>query len=453
MRRVVMGLLFFPRGGSAQVVRYLSRSLPGAGWASSIACGSLGAEGEQSHAGTFFAGLDVHPLDYTHSLEADDPVAADPPFHPSYEDRPDAPDRVFASVAEPEYERLVDAWARQLDRAGAGRADLLHLHHLTPINEAAERAFPGVPRVGHIHGTELAMVRAIDAGAPPEWRHAEEWADRMRRWARSCERLLVLSPVGVELVPDLLGVEPERVVWSPNGFEPEYFEPRRKRGDERAAHWTRWLVEDPRGWDASGEPGSVRYSAEEMAVFAGDSRALIFSGRFTALKRIPLMIAAYVKASARFERRAPLVLLGGFPGEFEGPHPLEVIEQTGARDVFLAGWRPHDQLGEGLNASDALVLASAHEEFGQVVVEAMACGIPPIAANAHGPSEVVDDGRTGWLFTPEDEDDLAGALVEAVNDDAERERRGQEALAEARAHYSWPAIAKDVALVYESVLA
>ena len=77
-----------------------------------------------------------------------------------------------------------------------------------------------MPRVGHIHGTELAMLRAIDAGAPPEWEHAEEWAERMRRWAGSCERLLVLSPVGVELVPELLGVEAERVVWSPNGFEP-----------------------------------------------------------------------------------------------------------------------------------------------------------------------------------------------------------------------------------------
>jgi glycosyltransferase involved in cell wall biosynthesis len=447
-----MGLLFFPRGGSAQVVRYLSRSLPGAGWDAAIACGSLGVEGEQSHAGTFFPGLKIHALDYTPSLDAADPVAADPPFHPSYEDRPGAPDRVFASVAEPEYERLVETWIGQLEQAGAGDADLLHLHHLTPINEAAERAFPGVPRVGHIHGTELAMVRAIDAGATPEWRHGEEWADRMRRWAGGCERLFVLSPVGVELVPGVLGVPPERVVWSPNGFEPEYFQPLRKRGEERVAHWRRWLVEDPQGWDHSGQPGSVRYSEEDVQAFAGDSRALIFSGRYTALKRIPLMISAYAKATRHFERRAPLVLLGGFPGEYEGLHPLDVIEETGTEGVFLAGWRPHDQLGEGLNAADALVLASAHEEFGQVVVEAMACGIPPIAANAHGPGEIVDHGKTGWLFTPDDEDSLAEALVAAVNDEEERERRGAAALEEARAHYSWPAIAKDVAGVYEGVL-
>ena len=42
----------------------------------------------------------------------------------------------------------------------------------------------------------------------------------MRHWARRCERLLVLSPDAVRRVPDLLGVEPERVAWAPNGFDP-----------------------------------------------------------------------------------------------------------------------------------------------------------------------------------------------------------------------------------------
>src|SRR5919201_6996645 len=108
--RVVMGLLFFPRGGSAQVARYLARSLPG--WDVTIACGSLGAPGELSHAATFYAGLDVRPLDYTPLASAPDPVAAG--FQPSYEDRPGAPDRVFAGVDDADYERLVGIWERQL---------------------------------------------------------------------------------------------------------------------------------------------------------------------------------------------------------------------------------------------------------------------------------------------------------------------------------------------------
>ncbi|MGH2715442.1 MAG: hypothetical protein ACRDM7_16425, partial [Thermoleophilaceae bacterium] len=86
--RAVMGLLFFPRGGSAQVARYLARSLPRAGWEVTVACGSLGGPGDQSHAGTFYRGVDVRPLDYTAAAAAPDPLAAEPPFQPSYEDRP-----------------------------------------------------------------------------------------------------------------------------------------------------------------------------------------------------------------------------------------------------------------------------------------------------------------------------------------------------------------------------
>ena len=42
---------------------------------------------------------------------------------------------------------------------------MLHLHHLTPLNAAAALAAPGVPVVGHLHGTELMMLEAIERGA------------------------------------------------------------------------------------------------------------------------------------------------------------------------------------------------------------------------------------------------------------------------------------------------
>src|SRR5437763_2309985 len=125
-------------------------------------------------------------------------------MHPSYEDRPDAPDRVFASLDDRAFRRQVEAWARPLADAGASCADVLHLHHLTPINEAARRVAPDVPIVGHLHGTELLMLERIAEGPPPRWTHAHEWADRMRRWARDCARLVLLSETQVERARDLL---------------------------------------------------------------------------------------------------------------------------------------------------------------------------------------------------------------------------------------------------------
>jgi glycosyltransferase involved in cell wall biosynthesis len=178
---------------------------------------------------------------------------------------------------------------------------------------------------------------------------------------------------------------------------------------------------------------------------------LLYVGRYTEVKRIPLLIRAYARAKPRFELRAPLVLLGGYPGEWEGEHPLDVIEQEGVEDVFLAGWRGHKDLPRGLNASDVVVLPSVREQFGQVLVEGMACGLPVIAKDAYGPAEIVDHGETGWLVPPDDEDALADALVDAVNDRGKRARKGAAAYREARERYAWPALAANVAEVYEQV--
>jgi len=374
-------------------------------------------------------------------------------MHPSFEDRRDAPDRVFASVDDDTYEHLVEAWVEQLTRAGAADADVLHLHHLTPINEAAARAFPDKPVVGHLHGTELLMLSEIGQGLHPRWPHAREWAARLRQWAQRCERLFVLSPDAQRRAPSLLDVDRGRTVAAPNGFDPEAFDRRPLSRAERLALWREWLVEEPRGWDLSGQPGSVAYTEADLEAFSGLGPVLLYVGRYTEVKRIPLLIRAYARARHRFEMRAPLVLLGGYPGEWEGEHPLEVIEGEGVPDVFLAGWRGHADLPRGLNAADVVVLPSVHEQFGQVLVEGMACGLPVIAKDAHGPAEIVDHGETGWLVPPDDEEALADALVEAVNDPGKRARKGEAAYEESRSRYAWPALAANVAEVYEQVRA
>ena len=322
---------------------------------------------------------------------------------------------------------------------------MLHLHHLTPIHEAAERAFPDVPRIGHLHGTELLMLREIDAGPPPGWEHAAEWAERMRRWARGCERLLVLSPDAVRRVPGLLGVDPERVVWAPNGFDPVGFDRRPLTGAARLAHWRRWLVEEPRGWDEAGEPGSVAYTDAQLEPFAEGGPVLLYVGRFTEVKRVPLLVRAHARARDASAGGRRSCCWAASRGSGRASTRSQAVRETGDPDVFLAGWRGHEDLPDGLNAADLLVLPSVHEQFGAVIVEAMACGLPALAVDAHGPAEIVDAGETGWLVPPDDEAALAEALVEAVDDDAERRRRGGAAYEAARGRYSWPALARGLA--------
>lgn len=429
--------MFFPRGGSAQVARNLARELPEHGCDVTVLSGSLPGHGD---AKAFYAGLDVVAVDFSRG---------DAPQHPSYEDRPDAPDRVFAAIDDVAYERHVRAWAAALERAGAADADVLHLHHLTPINEAAARVVPHLPVVGHLHGTELLMLERIEAGAPPAWGYAEAWAQRMRRWAGRCERVLVLTPGQVERVASLLGVDPSRCAVAPNGFDPDRFAPHEV---DRGALWRTHLVDDPRGWRPGGDEGSVRYTAEQVEPIARGA-VLVSVGRFTEVKRMSLLVRAFARARERFAHPASLVLLGGYPGEWEGEHPFDTVRSTGARDVFLAGWHEHAQIPDFLAASDALVLASVHEQFGLVLVEAMGCGLPVIAVDRYGPAAIVDPGETGWLVEPDDEAALADALVDCVNRPEERHRRGARARSVAEERWSWPALAASVAEIYADAAA
>jgi glycosyltransferase involved in cell wall biosynthesis len=410
-----------------------------------LAAGSLGRPGELTHAPTFFPGLDVVGVDYSPGRDGEDGV----PFQPSYEDRPGAPDRIFTTVDDDSYERLVEVWVDALDRAGAARAALLHLHHLTPINEAARRAFPAVPVVGQVHGTELAMLRAIEAGAPVGWRFAGRWRERMRGWALDCSRLIV-PPGAAGEVAQLLGVPRSAMVELPSGVELDLFRRRPLERGRRLAHWRRWLVEEPLGWDESGVPGSVAYTQADLWPFAEAEAILLYVGRYTAVKRLPLLIRAHAEALARLDRPLPLVLVGGSPGEWESEHPLAVARSLGGEQVFLAGWRPHQQLPEALNAADLLVLPSVAEAFGLVLVEAMACGLPVIAADAHGPAEIVAPGG-GWLVPADDQRALTETLLRAAFDPQERRRRGERAHRHSRSSYGWPVIASRIADVYDEL--
>ena len=440
-----MGLLFYPRGGSAHVARNLATALPHAGWDVTILSGSITQPGHPGDAASFYHDLDVRPVDMTRALSAPDPMAANPPFHPSYEDRANAPDRIFAKLDDEDAEHQVAAWTRALQSVDAAGADILHLHHLTPLYEAAARVAPQVPIVGHLHGTELLMLEAIERD-PTRWPYGPAWAERMKGWAARAERIIVLSETQVERAERLLPIDPDRCVLIPNGYDPENFTPRHI---DHHALWRRMLTDEPRGWAPDGS--TIRY--DDLSAFGdqrGETPVILYVGRFTEVKRIPLLIEAYQRACPGFNRRAPLVLVGGFPGEWEGEHPLEAVERLGAQDVFLAGWHEHHELPDILAATDVIVLPSVREQFGQVLVEGMACGLPAIAVDRHGPADIVTHGETGWLVEPDDCPGLANALVEAVNRPGERRRRGAAAAADVADRYAWPALAQDVADLYDA---
>lgn len=446
-----MGIYFYPRGGSAHACRSIARELGGNGLQVTLLAGSRSDLGEAALAESFYPGLDLRAVDFTPALDSPDPLryrgpAGTAPIHGSYEDRPGAEDAVLASLDEAAFELQVEAWAAALTQAASPGVDLLYLHHLTPLNEAAARVLPTVPVVGHVHGTELLMLERIEAGAPPGWAYAEEWAGRLRRWAAACSRIVVNDRGGLERAARLLGLGEDRFACVPNGFDAAF-----SPGPiDRRAHWRRHLVERPCGWRPGGGPGSVSYEERDLEALAGT--VLLSVGRFTAVKRLPLLIEAFAQVEAELPGRAALVLVGGHRGEWEGEHPYEAIRRSGARNVFLAGWHAHEELPDFLRAGDLLVHASVPEQFGQVLIEAMACGLPVIAVDRGGPAAIVDDPQTGWLVPPDDRDALAATMRGAIQGGNERRRRGERAHQQAVNRYSWPRIGLELAGVVRGAL-
>ena len=501
MRQVTSGLLFYPRGGSAQVVRYLRRALATDGWSVPLAVGSLGGETEQSNASAFFGPDQLHIMDYTTAIEAyeaqRDPIAAPVPLHPSYEDRPNAPDRIFTAVSPALSDHLTAAWRELLDVPDVAASDLFHLHHLTPQHAAVAHLWPEKPIIGHLHGTEMKMIeniqsrreiartlgadlaiisdreweprQLVDAGLRPDqieifettnwdnWRYGDFWESQMRDYVRHCRRLFVISPHDRDLALELFGDDAPEVEWIPNGVDIGIFDRIPYSDDEKLELLRRWFVDDPQGWDERGVPGQVRYSVDDLQYFVDSDSGkmnpvLLYVGRFLDFKRVPLLIRAYQRAREHFDTAAPLIVWGGSPGEWEADHPHSVAQQGGDEGIFFAGWRGHDDLPAGLNCADLMVAPSYHEPFGQVYLEAMATGVPVVATRTGGPLSFVntEEGKpNGWLVDPDDEDALAAVLIEAVNNRFERRRRAVNAYEQIRRSYSWTTLARRFERAYE----
>ena len=461
--RIVMTLAFYPRGGSAQVVRYLGGALQTLGNDVTVACGSLGPPGVRSNAGTFFEGLEVDSLDFTEALdwfdEGRDPMTAPVPIHPSFEDRPGVPDRVFTSVGEEAYRHQVAAWQRLLEDVGP--PDVYHAHHLTHVNDAIAR-LDSRPTIAHLHGTELKMLEQIRGSGAERWSDALVWDQRLVASAHRADRVIVISSTDRALAIDLLGLDPARIEIVPNGVDTNSFVPLGLSAEQRLDHWRRWLVEDPQGWNEGGSPGTIRYTAEDIDRFfvdptTGDLRpTLLYVGRFLDFKRVPLLIRAYAEVRNELGDEAPpLVIWGGYPGEWEGEHPHTVATALGVEGVFFVGWHGHDELVTGFNCADVFVAPSVEEPFGQVYLEAMACGIPVIATTTGGPPSFVNtdpEQPNGWLVAPDDGRTLARVMVEAAGDTPVRTERGRNARRTVVEGFDWLRIAERVDRIYRDVL-
>lgn len=128
-------------------------------------------------------------------------------------------------------------------------------------------------------------------------------------------------------------------------------------------------------------------------------------------------------------------------------HRVLVVGEGPARDGFadampnavFAGFYKGADLGRAVASMDMLFNPSVTETFGNVTLEAMATGIPVVAARATGSTSLVSDGVSGTLVDPGDAEGFADALQLYCQDTAARHAAGAAGLAASR-RYSWDAV-------------
>jgi len=121
-------------------------------------------------------------------------------------------------------------------------------------------------------------------------------------------------------------------------------------------------------------------------------------------------------------------------------------------NAVFTGYLKGEQLATAYASADIFFNASITETFGNVTLEAMACGLPAICADATGSRSLVDHEKTGYLVTPGDIAAFTKQITKLINDAPLRRKFAAAALEKGQS-YSWHSILNQLLNQYGDVLA
>lgn len=237
-----------------------------------------------------------------------------------------------------------------------------------------------------------------------QWMEKLLW--RYMEWFhQDCSQIFVPSPsVRRELMDR--GWDSERLsIWS-RGIDNTLYHPRIERN--------RWL--EQHGLD-------------------NDTFIVFYAGRMAPEKQTDIAVRAFSQFQQHTQAKTVLVLAG------DGPSATSIQEQSVKEgiDARFTGFLDPKELQQWYAAADVFLFPSSTETFGNVVLEAMACGTPVICSNKGGVADIVTHGETGWLCEAGYAEPFAEALTLLHRDKPLRLR-----LAASGMHYSmrqsWNAI-------------
>jgi glycosyltransferase involved in cell wall biosynthesis len=209
-----------------------------------------------------------------------------------------------------------------------------------------------------------------------------------RRVLRDCDAAFVGGESHARYL-EKLGMGPERIVRGYNVVDNDYF-----------SH----------GADAARRAADALRRAHKLP-----ADYFLCSARFISKKSLPLLLAAFATYKTEMGSLAwDLVVLGDGPLRDALEAQRSALRLDGS--VHFPGFRQYEELPAYYGLARTFVLPSLSEQWGLVVNEAMAAGLPVLVSEACGAAELVKDGENGYRFKPGRPDQLASLLVRVTRD-------------------------------------
>lgn len=199
----------------------------------------------------------------------------------------------------------------------------------------------------------------------------------------------------------------------------------RAEGFTNTAIWSRGV--DTRRFSPRFRSAALRASLQA----ADDTVVVAYVGRLAAEKGLDVGLQAVRQAHATRGTRVRFMAVG------DGPY-AETVRELAPAGSWLPGTLHGADLSEAYASADVFLFPSVTDTFGNVVLEAMASGLPVIGADVGPTREQIAPDR-GWLVPPGDASAFARAIEQAINDVDARQRARAAALAHAE-RQTWDAV-------------
>lgn len=170
-------------------------------------------------------------------------------------------------------------------------------------------------------------------------------------------------------------------------------------------------------------------------------KKVLFVSRLVREKETDTIIRLYHLLSAR-RKDIQLVITG------DGPDRKRMENKM--PEAHFTGKLKNEALSKTYASCDIFLFPSMTETFGNVVLEALASGLPVVAANAGGPKDIVQDGQTGYLIEPKNESAFFDAIVRLADEPDLRARMSTNAVTYAT-DQNWEHLCEELFTTYESL--